>query len=82
MNSSYQTILNLLNKCIKSELDLVSFCEEFTLFISHTEDESLKESCAELFSIASDYMINQASKNLSPDTIISASHLLSKIHKT
>ncbi len=82
MNSPYQTILSLFDKCLNSELDLMSFCEDFTLFISHTDDETLKQTCEELFNITSDYMLKQASKPFTPETIMNASSLFDTIRKT
>ena len=82
MKSSYQTILSLFDKCLNSKLDLMSFCEEFTFLITHHEDEALKDSCAALISIATDYMLNQSSKKITPETIHNASVLFDTIRKT
>ena len=82
MNSSDQTILSLFKKCLDSELDLMSFCEEFSFIIHHTDDEALKDSCSELINIASDYVINCTSKRITPETITKAAELFDSIRKT
>ncbi|MBR5290192.1 MAG: hypothetical protein IKU28_04270 [Erysipelotrichaceae bacterium] len=82
MNSSYQTILSLFNKCLDSELDLMSFCEEFSLIISHTDDEALKDSCTELIRLTSDYVVDCTPKRITPETITKAAELFDTIRKT
>ena len=82
MNSSDQTILSLFKKCLDSELDLMSFCEEFSFIVHQTDDEALKDTCAELINIASDYMINCTSKRITPETITKSAELFDTIRKT
>ena len=82
MNSTRTTILNLFQKCIDSKLDLMTFCEDFTFHIINIEDEVLKNTCTELLDKAAEYMLNQDTKQLSPDSILKAADLFDLIRKT
>ena len=74
-------ILDSLKNCINSELDFLSFCEEFCFHYLYLDEGSFKFSCHPLFESATDFLI-YSQPIITPETILSASNLLELIRST
>lgn len=74
-------ILDSLKNCINSELDFLSFCEEFCFHYLYLNEGPFKSSCHPLFESATDFLI-YSQPIITPETILSASDLLELIQST
>ena len=77
-----QILLMLFQKCIHSEIDLITFCEEFCFYALSLEEGPFKDTCSALMQRAIDYLLNKSSVPLTPESILEASDLFDQIQKT
>lgn len=77
-----QTILFLFQRCINSEVDLVTFCEDFLYHLNSFEEGSFKQVCAPLIDRATEYLANNTAPIFTPASILEASELFALIRKT
>ncbi|MBP3399727.1 MAG: hypothetical protein J6K75_08220 [Erysipelotrichaceae bacterium] len=83
MNSiSQKMILQLLNQCLQSEINIAAFCEEFVFHYLNLSDGDFKTICKDMFHTASDYLMRDTSSVITPEEIIAASEVFDVIRNT
>ena len=77
-----QKILILFERCIHSEVDLVTFCEDFLDYLNSYEEGSFKQVCTPLIERATEYLANNTAPYFTPDSVSKASELFTLIRRT
>ena len=83
MNSKAQEmILHLSDQCLRSELDLAAFCEDFVFHYLNLNEGEFKNICKDLFRLTSDYLMKPASNTITTEEIEVASMIFKQIQRT
>lgn len=80
--NSKELILDVLQECIQSRKDLSSFCEDFCFYYTQLDEGETKTICSALFKKATDFLMQDVSLAITPETIAQASSLFETIRST